>query len=240
MPASSSGNGGNKAAEFADEILQQAVRIRHLQVGAAAPAAATQQLSAADAEELHALLDREEKNAAVIELLKQKLAQQNGEMSKLVAENMAISEHLQDVQQSLEKMKSMASDRGIGKEVGKLVSDSGLNAYLCRKVFRRLYEDALKRVERRRERATKLLAEKEQNLVKTFAGQIEFTDTDCAFLRIRPLVPAAEQTLLTAKGVGSGTSQAGWLGGPKEQTNQNQLVVGAPIRDVTDKRRQLL
>ncbi|CAD7948223.1 unnamed protein product [Amoebophrya sp. A120] len=175
------------AAEgFAAEVREQAQRVAQLQPP--------------DAEQLHLLLDREERNAEVITLLKERLEQQNADMQKLVAENMAISEHLQTVQASLEKMKALAADRGIGQEVGKLVKDSGLNAYLCRKVFRRLYDDALKRVERRRQRAMKLLAEKEVNLAKTFAGQIEFTDTDCAFLRIRPLVPVGSPRSATAPG----------------------------------------
>ena len=73
---------------------------------------------------------------------------------------------------------------------------SGLNTYLCRKVFRRLYDDALRRIERKQERAKLLLKEKADNLAKAYAAQVEFTDTDCAFLRIRPLVPPTHQLQL--------------------------------------------
>ncbi|CAD7931016.1 unnamed protein product [Amoebophrya sp. A25] len=145
-------------------------------------------------EQLHLLLDKEEQNAEIIKGLTERVRTQNSQIQRLLAENMAVSKHLTDVQEALERMKSMANDRGIGQEVGKLVNDSGLNAYLCRKVFRRLYEDALKRIERKQERAKKLMKEKEENLAKTFAAQVEFTDTDCAFLRIRPLVAPTNNT----------------------------------------------
>lgn len=129
-----------------------------------------------------------DKQCKLISKLKTRMAEQNAEAQALTDENATISEHMKQVQAAFDRLKKMAESQGMGKEINKLVHESGLNQYLCRKVFQRLYEDAVKRIERRQERVRKAFAEHEHEVDKvTHCLESEFIDTDCAFLRIKPV-----------------------------------------------------
>ncbi len=106
-------------------------------------------------------------------------------MQGLTDENAGLKEHMKSIQDAFDKLKAMAEQQGIGKQMKKLMHESGLNAYLCRKVFTRLYEDAVHRIERRYRRSKKMLEEKEKEFRRTARDlNKEFAESNCVFMNI--------------------------------------------------------
>ena len=60
----------------------------------------------------------------------------------------------------------------MGKQVNKLVSATGLNNYLCRRVFLRLYDDAIQRIERRNQRIQRFKQEAQDDLYRVMGRSV--------------------------------------------------------------------
>ena len=76
--------------------------------------------------------------------------------------------------QAFEKLKALAQQDGIGKEVNKLVQQTGLNNYLCRRVFLRLYDDAVRRIERRNDRVKRFKEDAQDDLYRVMGRRCLF------------------------------------------------------------------
>ena len=103
-----------------------------------------------------------------------------------------LREHLRNIQESYAGLQKLAQARGLGSAVAGLMKESGLGDYLTRRVFKRLYEDAQRRRERRKEKVKENWDKMQREQAKmTESGKTEFLGGDCAFMRVRTLKTTA-------------------------------------------------
>lgn len=93
-------------------------------------------------------------SSAELEELRRELEAARAEALREREKAKAASQQLEEVKRAYEEMKRIAEKRGFGEELAAITREANLDKWLCRKVFERLYSDAMERQQRYQERAS--------------------------------------------------------------------------------------
>lgn len=92
-------------------------------------------------------------SSAELARLREELEEARAEAQKERERAKALELHLDEMKRAYEEMKKIAERKGFGDEFAAVFREATLDKWLCRKVFERLYADALQRHQRYEERA---------------------------------------------------------------------------------------
>eukprot|EP00397_Hematodinium_sp_SG-2012_P063940 GEMP01089342.1.p1 GENE.GEMP01089342.1~~GEMP01089342.1.p1 ORF type:complete len:153 (+),score=24.89 GEMP01089342.1:370-828(+) len=107
------------------------------------------------------------------------------EIDSLNSTNESLLAQLAILRKSLENVQQVAEKRGLGQEFNEIFQACKVHDYLSRRVFERLYQDAIDRIARRRARETAAFIVREQEVLQK-GRKVNVCDGDTCFQCVHP------------------------------------------------------